>query len=136
VTGGATMDVRYVPNPAGLRAMKAAPFMVEAMRDIAEEGKKRAEAIAPERTGRYRWGTVKLDQQGNAVTRRRRTKTAGRGRTKVKDGGGFHVDAGVRAGRAYARLSNDTPYAYFLEHGTRYMERQRILGRAIDSMRI
>ena len=126
----------FVENPAGIAAMLAAPWLVRALAARAEEGKRRAIEIAPERTGRYRWGTVKVDAQGNVVRRRRRTKRAGPGRTKTEGGGGFHVDSGIRDGKAFARLSNDTPYAYFLEHGTRRMEKQRILGRAIDSMTI
>lgn len=47
----------------------------------------------------------------------------------------FRVWVGVRAGLAWARLYNPTPYARFLEWGTRYMRRQRILGRAMDAIR-
>lgn len=47
----------------------------------------------------------------------------------------FRVVTGVRNGVAYARLMNTAPYAIYLEFGTRYMRRQRILGRALDAMR-
>lgn len=132
------MAATYVPNPVGIEAMLRRPFVVKALTKLAEEGKKRAEAISPERTGRYRWGTVRFDTNSRIVAKRRRTKRAGPGRTQLQGGGGFHVE--VRQfgsdGRPFVRLINDTAYAYFLEHGTRYMRKQRILGRAIDSMRI
>ena len=48
----------------------------------------------------------------------------------------FRVRTGVgQRGLAYARLENTAPYAIYLEYGTRYMARQRILGRSIDAMR-
>ena len=39
----------------------------------------------------------------------------------------------IRDGTIHAQVSNDTPYAPYLEYGTRYMRRQRVLGRAIDA---
>jgi HK97 gp10 family phage protein len=48
----------------------------------------------------------------------------------------FRTSAGVGPnGRAYARLENTVHYSVYLEFGTRYMKRQRILGRSIDAMR-
>lgn len=47
----------------------------------------------------------------------------------------FRVVVGVRLGVAWARLVNTTPYARFLEFGTKYMRRLRILGRAMDAMK-
>lgn len=48
----------------------------------------------------------------------------------------FRVRTGVnRRGLAYARLENTAHYAIYLEYGTRYMARQRILGRSVDAMR-
>lgn len=43
--------------------------------------------------------------------------------------------SGVRNGKAWCRVSNVAAYAYFLEHGTRHMKRQRILGRAVIAAR-
>ncbi len=48
----------------------------------------------------------------------------------------FRVRTGIgESGRAYARLENPVHYAIYLEYGTRYMRRQRILGRSVDAMR-
>lgn len=47
----------------------------------------------------------------------------------------FHVTTGRRGDRVYARVSNDTPYAVYLEFGTRHMRAQRILQRSIDALR-
>lgn len=47
----------------------------------------------------------------------------------------FRVVSGTRNGVVYARLLNSAPYAVYLEFGTRYMRRQRVLGRAMDAMR-
>jgi HK97 gp10 family phage protein len=44
----------------------------------------------------------------------------------------WRVRVGIRDGRAWAQVRNDAPYAVYLEFGTRYMRRQRVLGRAID----
>lgn len=103
-------DVTYRSNPAGIRAMLASPMMVEAMRKVAGKGQARAEALTPVDTGRMK--------------------------------ASWYVTAGAAGGIARARLANSArsdagaPYPYFLEHGTRYIRRRRILGRAIDSMRI
>jgi hypothetical protein len=98
--------------------MLAAPWMVEEMRRRAELGQIRAEEIAPVDTGAYAFGLP--------------------GKPGVT-GGGFHVTAGIKDGRAYGRLSNDVhrngfSYAAALEWGTKYMRKQRPLGRAIDLM--
>lgn len=47
----------------------------------------------------------------------------------------FRVVAGVRDGKAWARLENPVYYAVYLEWGTRYMRARRVLGRAADAMR-
>lgn len=47
----------------------------------------------------------------------------------------FDVESGVRGGKAYGRVINRAPYARFVEFGTRYMKKQRILGRALDAAR-
>jgi hypothetical protein len=46
----------------------------------------------------------------------------------------WRVTSGVRNGVAWSRVANIAPYAGFLETGTRYMKRQRILGRAVDAV--
>ena len=47
----------------------------------------------------------------------------------------FTLEWGEQDGRVFARVLNRTPYARFLEFGTRYMRKQRILGRALDAAR-
>jgi HK97 gp10 family phage protein len=37
-------------------------------------------------------------------------------------------------GRPFVRVGNRAAYARYLEYGTRYMKRQRILGRALDAV--
>lgn len=37
-------------------------------------------------------------------------------------------------GRPFVRVGNRADYARYLEYGTRYMKRQRILGRALDAV--
>jgi hypothetical protein len=112
------MAATFVENRAGIDAMRVAPWMVEEMRRRAEQGRIRAEEIAPVRTGAYAFGLP--------------------GEPGVT-GGGFHVEAGIRDGTAYARLSNDVHrgdycYAAAVEFGTKHMRKQRPLGRAIDLM--
>jgi hypothetical protein len=100
----------FVERPEGIRAMLAAPWMVEAMRARAEEGKRRAEQLTPVDTGRMKASWV--------------------------------VWAGIKNGKAAAQIFNTArspegaPYPLFLEYGTRFIRKRRILGRAIDSMRI
>ena len=115
--------------------MLNAEWMGRAMVEQAGRIKKAAEGIAPERTGRYRWGVVRYDPSGQptTVTRRRKKPPTGRGVKAVQGGGGFHVQPHPIRGTVGALLYNNTPYAYFLERGTKYMRRQRILGRAIDA---
>lgn len=47
---------------------------------------------------------------------------------------GWLILAGAKDGRPAARVVNTVEHAYFLEHGTRYMARQRILGRAVEQV--
>jgi hypothetical protein len=117
--------VEFRENRAGIEEMLRAPYMVEAMKHRAELARIRAEQIAPVQTGAYAFGLP--GRPGSS-------------------GGGFHVDAGIRAGRAYARLWNLTKappsanfpegyaYSWALEFGNKRMKKQRILGRAIDAM--
>lgn len=44
----------YVRNPAGFAAMVRAPFMRQAMLDVGNKVKARAEVLSPVRTGRYK----------------------------------------------------------------------------------
>lgn len=104
------MPARLIEYPEGLAAAIVAPPMVAALRTKMLKAQARAIAISPVRTGRYKRS--------------------------------FRVVSGVRNGKAYARLINNArdprsryPYCIALEFGTRYMRRQRILGRAADALR-
>lgn len=88
--------------------------MQQALAARCARGKRYAETIAPVDTARY---------------------AHARNIPEGQSGGGFHVTSGVEGGRAFARLINDTPYAYFLEFGTRYMKAFRTLRKSIDAMR-
>lgn len=102
------MAVEYRENPAGIRAMLASPGMQRAMHTVGEAVKTRAEALTPVQTGLMRRS--------------------------------WAVKVGVRGGRAWVRILNDaktaegTRYPWFVEHGTRRMRRQRVLGRAVDQI--
>lgn len=120
----------YRANPAGLRAMMSAQFMVNEMRRRADLGRIEAERIAPVDTSEYAFGT------GSSSPRDRGAHD-----------GGFHVDAGVRDGKAYARLSNRVrsktgfPYGVALEFGWRtrngqHIPGRHIIGNAIDAMAV
>jgi hypothetical protein len=111
-------DVEYRENRGGIEEMLRAPWLVVELERRAELGRIEAERIAPVRTGAYAFGLP--GDEG-------------------VHGGGFKVAAGVKDGRAYARINNDVRrgdycYAAALEFGTRYMKRQRPLGRAIDAL--
>lgn len=101
-------DVRWQENRAGIAALLRSPAVAKALQARAETAKSRAEQIAPVDTGRYK--------------------------------ASFYTQSGTRPEGAYARLGNNVrspqgaPYGIYLEFGTRYMRRQRILGRVIDSM--
>lgn len=95
--------------PGALDRVLASVAMQRALARKLQPAQEFAEHIAPVRSGRYKTGDV--------------------------EPGGFHIRSGVRDGRAYARLYNDTPYARYLEFGTRYMRAQRILGRSVDAIR-
>jgi hypothetical protein len=48
----------------------------------------------------------------------------------------FTVSSGVRPGRsrrAFGRVTNDAPEAFYVEYGTRNNPRHRTLGRALDA---
>lgn len=108
------MPARFVPNEAGIRRVLQSEDMQQTLAARMERARIRAEAIAAVDTGRYAYAV-------NIPPGER--------------GGGFHVVSGVDDGRAFARLVNDTPYAYFLEFGTRYMKAHKTLRRSIDALR-
>jgi len=111
-------------DEAGVEAMLRSPDMIAAMERKANRGKVYAERLARRkawRTGRYATGEP---------------IPPGEELAEGEPGGGFHVWAGIRYGRAWARLYNPTPYARYLEWGTRRgMKPRRILGAAMDAMR-
>lgn len=98
----------------GIGEMISSPFMVEAMRARAERAKVYAEVIAPVYEGSSR------DDH--------------RGRYKAS----FSVEAGVRqhrTRRAYGRLLNDSPEAFFVEYGTKNNPAHHVLLKSTDAMR-
>lgn len=106
------MPARLIEYQSGLDAALASPAMQAALRRKIVKAEIYALVVAPIRTGRYR--------------------------------ASFRVSVGVRGTppRAYARLLNDAkdpktgyPYCLALEFGTRYMKRQRILGRSADALK-
>jgi hypothetical protein len=107
---------RFTEYPQGLAHALAAEPMQQALARKMGLVRIYAEAIAPVRTGRYAGFTETADRPGNPGQ------------------GGYVIVSGVRNGKAYARLINITPYAVYLEFGTRYMRRQRPLGRALDAL--
>ena len=102
------MGVEYRENPAGIRAMLAAPWMVEALRRKGEAIKAVAEANTPVDTGRM--------------------KASWRVRAAVKDG-----RAWVRVLNT-ARSPEGYPYPAALEFVTRRIKKRRILGRAVEQV--
>lgn len=109
------MATRFEPNHAGIAAMGRSKDMQAAMRLLAEKVRIRAEQIAPVRTGHYAFDLPNPKAPD--------------------DDGGFHVSSGVRAGKAFGRVAATAFYSRFLEFGTRYMKKQRILGRSLDALR-
>ncbi|HLL69017.1 MAG TPA: hypothetical protein VK453_25380 [Micromonosporaceae bacterium] len=112
------MAVDFVEDRAGIHDMLGSPFIVGELHRRAELIRIEAERIAPVDTGAYAFGLP--------------------GKPGVA-GGGFTVTSGVRGGVAYARVSNDVRrgdyvYAFALEFGTKYMQKQRPLGRAVDTI--
>ena len=106
------MASRLVEYQSGLDAALSGPDMQHALYLKMKRAEAYAKFISPYRTGRY-----------------------------VRS---FRVIVGVRGNppRAFARLLNHAtdpvsgyPYSLALEFGTRYMRRQRILGRAADALR-
>lgn len=129
------MGARLTERPEGLAVALRAPAMVAALEGKMRKAQAYAMEIAPVRSGRYKFGAILLGPH-NDPTGVRRHRARGRfERLPAGAGGGFHIESGIRRGKAYARLVNTTPYAVYLEFGTRYMRRQRILGRAADALK-
>ncbi len=129
------MPARFTPYPQGLALVLRGERMQEALVLKLEPAKELAEMISPIVTGQYRYGRI-------LVSTRVRTTSTGRQRRRRQfvalpkgKRGGFVIIKGVRNGKAYARLINKAPYAIYLEFGTRYMRRQRILGRSLAALR-
>jgi hypothetical protein len=106
------VPARLIEYPQGLAAALSGPDMQRALYLRMRKAEAYAKFISPYRTGRYSRS--------------------------------FVIIVGVRGNppRAYARLLNHAtdpvsgyPYCLALEFGTRYMRRQRILGRAADALR-
>lgn len=121
----------FVANRAGIAAVMRAPAMVEAMRSRAEGAAKLGEDVAPIRTGRYRHGKLLIRERHTSAGRRRRRRFL---ELPVGQLGGFVVLSGVRNGKAWARLVNRTPYAIYLEFGTRYMRARHVVRRLMHQV--
>lgn len=105
------MAASYRASYTGIGELLCAPFMVAEMRRRAERVKALAEATAP----------VDDDPHNKH-----------RGRYKRS----FSVESGIRVGktrRAYGRVLNDAPEAYYVEYGNVNTPRHRILGRALEA---
>lgn len=97
-------------NYRGVGDMLRSDFMVAEMRKRAEKVRAQAEATAPVDTGGPHPGRYK---------------------------GSFAVESGIRSQdgdrRAYGRVTNDAPEAFFVEFGTKNNPRHRTLGKALDA---
>lgn len=96
----------YRSSYRGIGEMLCAPFMIAEMERRANAGKSYAESIAPEKTGEYK--------------------------------ASFEVESGIRQGktrRAFGRLKNTDPKAFYLEVGTEDTPKFRVLGKSLDHMK-
>lgn len=101
-------------NPAGIRQIAASEDMQRALRVYAEKVRIAVEANDPPvDTGQYAYDIA----------------------TPPGEQGGFEVSTGVRDGHAFARVTALAPHSSYLEFGTRYMEAQRPLGKALDAIK-
>jgi hypothetical protein len=101
----------YQADYSGIGRLLTSPGMVAEMRRRAEKMKVYAESIAP------------VDEHGPHP-----------GRYKAS----FHVESGVqrrKTSRAFGRLYNDSPEAFYVEFGTSRTPRHRVLGRSLDAAR-
>jgi hypothetical protein len=102
---------KFTPSYSGIGEMLRSEFMQAEMHARAEAARALAEAIAP------------VYEQGPHP-----------GRYKAA----FTVESGVRhekTARAYGRLENHSPEAFFVEYGTRNNPAHHVLVRASDAMR-
>ena len=99
----------FTYNETGWQAALRSPEMLRAMFTKAEKVQVRAERIAPRDTGRYAGDNHEIEPAG------------------------FVASASIKDGRAIGRVQSDVFYSVFLEFGTRYMRRRRVLGRALDA---
>lgn len=109
------MPTRSVEYPGGVETLLRSPKMVGQMRIRARKIRNRAVVISPVGKRSY------VDRHGNQHP----------GHYKAS----WHYRSGLKDGKAWARVYNTADYAWFLEVGTRYMRRQKVLARAVDSVR-
>ncbi len=109
------MPVRSVEYPGGVETLLRSPKMIAQMRVRARKIKTRAIAISPVGKRSY------VDAHGNQHP----------GHYKAS----WHYRSGLKDGKAWARVYNTAHYSAFLEWGTRYMRRHKVLARAVDSVR-
>ncbi len=102
-------ELRLSPNL--VRRLESSERVLARCERVAGKGKAYVETIAPVVTGQY------VGIEG------------------APEPGGFHIVRINKDGRTIVRLINTAPHAGFLEFGTRYMKRQRILGRTADYIR-
>jgi hypothetical protein len=100
------MATKFRGDYAGIGEMIRSPEMVRAMERIANQIKDHAVATAP-------------------VGDPKRNKHAGRYKNSFSVSSG--PDGGWRKNRAYGRVSNTAPEAFYVEYGTSKMEAMHIL---------
>lgn len=103
------MAARFRGNAAGIAAINRTPEMGKAMGELAERVANRAREIAPVDTGAYK-ASIKsevIERDGKKV---------GRASVDPVSPEGEH-------------------YASYVEFGTRYMDAQRVMGRALDVLK-
>lgn len=103
--------VTLIGDDQGMQRMIADSMMHKGLVPVAEAIRARAAATAPKGTGRYS-GNFSVD--------------TGTGRGTVGKGTGRPT----RYPRAYARVSNDVKYAFYLEYGNRRFKAHRTLRKA------
>lgn len=100
--------------PGALDRVLSSEPVLRAAEKVGKRGAAYGIRVAPFLTGRFALG-IEVPEGGT--------------------GGGFHIVRVRRGQRIIIRLFNDTPYAYFLEHGTRYMTRRRTFGKILDHLK-
>lgn len=107
---------KYKGNHAGLRELLNTQFLVDEMERRAKLGKAYAESVAPVFTGKH-------SIPGSYPGRYKESFSTSKGR-----------NGGWKHNRAYGRLENDAPEAFWVEWGNKNVERHRVLGNALDVM--